>query len=87
MSDEQLVDLHLRQLDESIRYTESTAFLIRQTLNDSTPVTGTNDIVDGQIAMLLTLAQEQLAVLAELRDDIAVLRTQAHGSRRRRPRS
>jgi hypothetical protein len=86
MSDDQLVDLHLRQLDESIRYTESTALLIRQTLNDSTPV-GISDIADGQIAMLLTLAQEQLAVLAEIREDIAVLRTQAHGSRRRRPRT
>ena len=80
------MDCKLGRLDESIRYTESTALLIRQTLSESTPVNRIHEVVDSQVSMLMTLAQEQLAVLTELRDDIATLRTQAHGSRRRRPR-
>jgi len=87
MSAEQLVDSHLRQLEDGIRYVESTALLIRRTLSSAQPLDAIKTTIDHRVAALLTTVDDQLAALEQIEKDIADLRIQAHGSRRRRPRS
>ena len=87
MPAEHVVDLHLRELDEAIRFAEATALLMRQTL--MSPPASTDALVatiDSGISRLLNTLDEQLATLAGLKEDIAELRIAAHGSRRRKSR-
>jgi hypothetical protein len=84
---EQLVDSHLRQLEDGIRYVESTALLIRHALASGSPVEALRITLDHRVAALLSTVDDQMAALELVRRDVAELRVQAHGSRRRRPRS
>ena len=88
MPAEHVVDLHLRELDEAIRFAEATALLMRQTLMNPP---ATHDALvatmDTGISRLLNTLDEQLTTLASLKEDIAELRVAAHGSRRRKPRT
>jgi hypothetical protein len=87
MAAEQLVDSHLRQLEDGIRYVESTAMLIRHALASAPSATALAATLDHRVAALLSTVDDQLAALELVRQDINDLRVQAHGSRRRRPRS
>jgi hypothetical protein len=87
MAAEQLVDSHLRQLEDAIRYVESTALLIRQALGSAPSIEALKATLDHRVAALLSTVDDQLVALEQIGQDIADLRIQAHGSRRRRPRT
>ena len=87
MSAEQLVDSHLRQLEDGIRYVESTALLIRRTLTSAPSLDALKTSLDHRVAALLSTVDDQLVALEQIEQDIAQLRIQAHGSRRRRSRT
>ena len=87
MEGEQLVDQHLRQLEDGIRYIESTVLLMRQALTTPTSAEALATAFDRRVTALLNAVEDQLSALDLLRADIAELRIQAHGSRRRRPRT
>ena len=86
MAAEQLVDSHLRQLEDGIRYVESTALLIRHALASAASADALRAPLDHRVTALLSTVDDQLAALELIGQDIADLRVQAHGSRRRRHR-
>jgi hypothetical protein len=86
MATEQLVDIHLRQLEDAIRYVESTALLIRNALGSAASADALRATIEHRVAALLNAVDDQLVALEQISGDIAELRIQAHGSRRRRPR-
>ena len=86
MAAEQLVDSHLRQLEDGIRYVESTALLIRHALASAASADALRATLDHRVTALLSTVDDQLAALELIGQDIADLRVQAHGSRRRRRR-
>jgi hypothetical protein len=83
---EQVVDSHLRQLEDAVRYVESTALLIRNALMSAPSLDTLKVTLDHRLASLLNAVDDQIAALDLIRQDINELRVQAHGSRRRRPR-
>jgi len=86
MATEQLVDSHLRQLEDAIRYVESTALLIRNALASAASADALRTTIEHRVAALLNAVDDQLVALEQIGCDITELRIQAHGSRRRRPR-
>jgi hypothetical protein len=84
---ERIVDSHLRQLEDAVRYVESTALLIRNALMSAPTFDALRVTLDHRITSLLNTVDDQIAALELVRQDINELRVQAHGSRRRRPRS
>jgi len=86
MAAEPIVDSHLRQLEDAIKYVESTALLIRNALTSAPSLDALRTTLGHRVAALLTAVDDQLAALEQIEEDIAELRIQAHGSRRRRPR-
>jgi hypothetical protein len=84
---EQVVDSHVRQIEDGIRYIESTALLIKRALESGAPLDAIRTTLDHRVAALLGTVDDQLVALDLVRRDIAELRVQAHGSRRRRPRT
>jgi len=87
MAAEQLVDSQVRQLEDAIRYVESTALLMRHALTAGPPIEALKTTLEHRVAALLSAVDDQLAALELIREHIAELRVQAHGSRRRRPRT
>ena len=87
MAAEQVVDSRLRQLEDGIRYVESTALLIRNALVSAASADALRATIGHRVAALLDTVDDQLAALELIERDIAELRVQAHGSRRRRPRT
>ena len=83
---EQIVESHLRQMEDAIRYVESTALLIRNALLSGPSIDALKTTLDHRLASLLSTVDDQLAALDRIREDINELRVHAHGSRRRRPR-
>ena len=87
MAAEQVVDSRLRQLEDGIRYVESTALLIRNALASAASADALRATIAHRVAALLDTVDDQLAALELIERDIAELRIQAHGSRRKRPRT
>jgi hypothetical protein len=87
MAAEQIVDSRLRQLEDGIRYVESTALLIRNALASAASADALRATIEHRVTALLNTVDDQLAALELIERDIAELRIQAHGSRRRRPRT
>ena len=86
MATEQLVDSHLRQLEDAIRYVESTALLIRNALASAASADALRATIEHRVTAVLNAVDDQLVALEQISRDITELRIQAHGSRRRRPR-
>ena len=87
MAAEQVVDSRLRQLEDGIRYVESTALLIRNALASAASADALRATIEHRVTALLNAVDDQLAALELIERDIAELRIQAHGSRRRRSRT